>query len=147
MISKTYASKILSYICGVSVTNGLSMPKEVYLGFCIGEPDYTTGAVSGEPTAASYGRKLVSGSNMKPALFGEATGGVITNEEEIQFRAVREQLGTMNYFFLSESATGNAFLWGELKNEDGTRGVTINAETVPVFYAGDLKASIDVDLT
>lgn len=174
MISKVFANKVLNYICGVKQNTGnLSMPGEVYLGFCVSPPNETNGSLSGkgEPTVTSYSRKRVSGSNMSPILLGAANGGIIKNAEEIQFNAVRQEIGQVNYFFLSpyESAsevplTGtdanvDAFLWGELinKDEEGNIikdeygnpviGVNIEAETVPVFYAGELQASIDVPLT
>lgn len=173
MISKAYANKILNYICGVKQNTGsLSIPNEVYLGFCVNEPNAINGSLSGkgEPTVTSYARKRVSGSNINPVLFGAAEGGIIKNTEEIQFKAIRQKIGQVNYFFLSpyESAskvplTGtdanlDAFLWGELINKDDNGniikdgdgnpviGVFIDKETVPVFYVGELQASIDVPL-
>lgn len=140
MISNSYANKILNLICGVS--DALQLPSTMYLGLCSAEPNASTGAITGEPTAASYERVPIGGStNGLKKYFGSASGGIISNAEEIKFNVARESFGTMNYFFLSESASGNAILWGAI-----TGGVTINAETVPVFYEGDLKASIDVEI-
>ena len=59
-------------------------------------------------------------------------------------KTARESLGKQYYWFLSESAAGPAIIWGKI---NGDAGVTINAETVPVFYEGELKASIDVALS
>lgn len=143
MISNTYANQILNLICGVSDT--LSLPGKLYLGLSASAPS-ASGAVNGEPSAASYERTVVGGSGADTKKFGDAVSGVISNQSEIQFKTARTAWGTMNYFFLSESETGAAILWGELMNKDGTQGVTIGAETVPVFYEGDLKASLDVAL-
>ena len=161
MISKFFANKVLNSICGVS--NDLSHPSKVYLGLCKNAPNGDKGVITGEPTVASYKRVMVSGSSKSPKLFGEAAGGIIQNTEEIMFKPIRQEIGQVNYFFLSTyesaddvplsgtNALADAFLWGELhsKDEDGNEvdGVFIKAETVPVFYIGDLKASIDVPLT
>ena len=142
MISSTYANKILNVICGVK--DELNVPSKLYLGLCSSEPS-ASGTVSGEPSASSYERTIVGGSS-EESMFGNASGGVISNNEEIHFMTARTAWGTMNYFFLSESPTGAAILWGDLMNKSGTKGVTIGEETVPVFYEGDLKASLDVAL-
>lgn len=139
MISNTYANKILNVMCGVA--DNLSLPANLYLGLCSGEPLASTGAVTGEPTfAPSYSRVLVGGSN-GIKHFGNASNGVIANNTEIQFKTAREEFGSMNYFFLSESKTGDAIMWGEI-----TGGVNIGAETVPTFYEGELRISLDVAL-
>ena len=141
MISNTYANKVLNLICGVS--DALSLPDKLYLGLSASAPNASSGALpssNGEPTAASYARTVVGGSS-GTKKFGSASGGIISNNAEIQFLTARTDWGTMKYFFLSESATGVAILWGEIAG-----GVTIGAETVPVFYEGDLRASLDVAL-
>ena len=146
MISQVHANKLLNVTLGHS--DSASLPNNLYLGVCSEAPDAATGAVTTEPTAESYERKVVGGSATGVSkCFGAATGGVISNNQEIQMATARESWGTMNYWFVSESSVGNATLWGELKNaETGAQGVTIGAKTVPVFYEGDLKASIDVAL-
>lgn len=142
MISNTYATKILNVICGVK--DELNLPSKLYLGLSSSEPS-ATGTVSGEPSAPSYGRTIVGGTT-EDSMFGNAYNGVISNNKEIHFMTARTSWGTMKYFFLSDSLTGAAILWGDLMNKDGTNGVTIGEETVPVFYEGDLKASLDVAL-
>lgn len=146
MISNYYASTILDLICGV--TDSLSLPDNLYLGLSASAPDPLTGAiptVNGEPIEPSYERTVVGGiSGAKK--FGSASGGIICNKDEIQFRTARTSWGTMNYFFLSQSKSGPAIMWGEIWNKDGTQGVTIGDETVAVFYDGDLRASLDVPL-
>lgn len=138
MISNTYANKILNVMCGVA--DNLSIPANLYLGLCSGEPVASNGAITGEPTAASYSRIVVGGSS-GTKHFGQASGGIISNSEEIQFKTAREDFGTMNYFFLAESQTGPAIMWGEISG-----GVTIGADTVPTFYEGELRISLDVAL-
>ena len=149
MISNAYAKKILEVMFGSS--KSIEAPTETYLGICSSEPNASTGAVTGEPSAPSYARTVVSeileGGGEIKSKFGKATGGIITNKEEIQMKIARTAWGTMNYFFISESATGPAIIWGKLLNKEGVQGVTIGEETVPVFYDGDLKASIDVELS
>lgn len=141
MISNTYANKILTTLCGV--TDQMSIPSKLYLGLCSDAPNASTGVVSTEPTVPSYARVIVGGSdNNVEKYFGDASGGVITNSKEIQFKTAREDWGTMNYFLLSDTATGAAIMWGEI-----TDGVTIGRDTVPVFYEGDLKISLDVALS
>ncbi|MBQ4065502.1 MAG: hypothetical protein IJD10_05330 [Clostridia bacterium] len=146
MISNYYASTILDLICGV--TDSLSLPDKLYLGLSASAPAPLTGAIptsNGEPIATSYERTVVGGiSGAKK--FGTASSGIISNSEEIQFKTARDEWGTMNYFFLSQSKDGPAIMWGEIWNKDGTQGVTIGAETVAVFYEGDLRASLDVPL-
>lgn len=142
MVSQTHANKLLNVTCGVS---DITLPSTVYLGLCANEPAATNGAVTGEPTVDSYERKLVGGSTAHTRLFSAGAGGVITNGAEIQMKTAREAYGaTMHYFFLSESASGNAILWGKI---NGDTGLTVGAESVPTFYEGQLKASIDVALS
>lgn len=142
MISQTYASKILNAMFGVS--DSISLPTTLYLGLCANEPTASTGAVTGEPTAEGYARKAVGGSSATK-LFGTASGGKITNSSEIQFPTVREAAGVQNYFFISDSPTGNAIAWGTLSGYITTTGITEN--TVPTFFAGELDFSLDVDLS
>ena len=147
MISNVYANKILNLMCGASIN--ITFPGTVYLGLSASAPDSYSGAVTGEPTAASYSRTIVGGTNATNS-FGEAEYGKITNNKEIQFKTAREAWGHMYYFFLSESAKGAAFLWGVIKKEDEEgnveEGINIPAETVPTFYEGDLVISLDVPL-
>lgn len=141
MISNAYANKILQHICGVSAIG--TLPSSLYLGLCKTAPNAATGAVTSEPTAASYERVVVGGSSTSgDKKFGSATGGIITNTTEIQFKTARQAWGDLAYFFLSESSTGNAIVWGEI-----TGGVTVGAETVPTFYENELKISLDVALS
>lgn len=143
MISNTYANKILDLLCGVR--DNLSLPNKLYLGLSSSEPNTSTGTVGGEPTAASYERIIVGGNDIDTSLkaFGTAAGGVIENKIEIQFKTARESWGTMNYFFLTDSATNtSAILWGQI-----TGGVTVAAETVPTFFEGELRISLDMPLT
>ena len=127
-------------------SNAVSRPTLVYIGLCQNAPDASTGAVTGEPTAESYQREIVGGSSADTQSFANATGGVITNNTEIRMHSAREAWSTasapMNYWFLSTSPTGAAFLWGEL-----TTPMVIAANTAPTFYEGDLQASVDVPLT
>lgn len=140
MMSNAHASKLLNLTCGVE---SVSMPRELYLGLCANQPA-ADGTVTGEPTVASYERKLVGGSSVSSNAFGAAKGGVISNTQEIQMKTARQAYGaTMYWFFLSESIDGKATLWGKV---NGDTGLTVGEETVPVFYAGELKASIDVPL-
>lgn len=141
MISQVYANKILNAMFGISDT--VSLPSAIYIGLCTNEPNASTGAVSGEPTATGYARKAVGGSS-KTKLFGSADGGKIANNAEVQFSTVRAAAGVMNYFFLSESVDGVAFAWGTLSGEITTTGIGEN--TVPTFFAGELEFSIDVAL-
>lgn len=126
--------------------NAVSRPNFVYIGLCQNAPDASTGAVTGEPTAESYEREIVGGSSADTQSFSSASGGVITNNIEIRMHSAREAWSTaeapMNYWFLSTSPTGAAYLWGEL-----TTPMVIAANTAPTFYEGDLQASVDVPLT
>ena len=134
MISKVHANTLLNATVG---NVGITKYTAVYLGLCSSEPNHDTGAVASEPTAASYERKNVTG------MFAMASGGIVKNIQEIQFKTAREAFGTMNYWFLSNGSSGAAMIWGTIN--DGA-GVDIGAETVPVFYENELRASIDVAL-
>lgn len=150
MISQTKANTILNCLLA---KGDMSQPSNVYLGLCATEPA-VDGTITGEPTAASYARKQIvssrSGSSSSSLVyqseFSAAANGVIVNAKEIQMVAAREAWGDLKYFFLSESASGNAFMWGKIYSKTGTEGITVGAETVPVFYEGQLRASIDVAL-
>ncbi len=148
MISNVYANKILNALTGIS--DAISRPNYVYFGLCKTAPDASTGAVSDEPTAASYARKIVGGSSSGIQYFGSASGGVIKNNEELQMKTARQAWSTSDdklyYWFLSESATGAATIWGTIKDIDGNEGIEVPAATVPTFYEEQLKASIDVSL-
>lgn len=145
MISNTYANKILNVACGVS--GSVSLPEYLYLGLCSAEPNTSSGVITGEPTAApSYARVPVGGSKHSIKYFGSASGGKISNSTEIHFKTAQEDWGTMKYFFLSESTTGVAILWGKINGDNGVEIKVTNGEVVPVFYVGDLKASIDVEI-
>ena len=156
MISKSYASKILNTLFGTTSTSSyiLSSHTDVYLGLCASEPERATGALTsaGEPsTIASYERKKIGGTKTEYPYFGISSNtGVIENSTEIQMKTARENYpAKMNYWFLTTSQTkgnGNAFLWGEIKDSDGNTGITVTTATVPTFYEGELKASIDVAL-
>ena len=148
MISKNFASDLLNLICGVS--NDVSMPKDLYLGLCSDEPDATTGAITGEPAidntgaTTGYQRQLVGGSNNEKDFSDSIGTGVISNSKEIHLNVANSNWGQMNYFFLSESESGNAILWGTI---NGDAGVQIPANHVPVFKKGYLKISIDTALS
>lgn len=130
------------------------------------EPD---GKMTSDNTKYYYKRKFVSGvinegkeNEEKVQLFSAAQGGIISNSSEIQMVTAREAYpATMNYWFLSTSSTigEKAFLWGEIYTKDpdtgdyivdleGNKvvGITIDKNTVPTFYEGELQASIDVNL-
>ncbi len=117
MISNTKANEILNTLSGRSQ---LSAPTAVYMGLCATEPNASTGAVSTEPSAASYERKLIGGtSNTGNQMIGSASGGKMANNVEIQFRTARQDYGArMNYWFLSTSASKGqpAYMWGRVKD-------------------------------
>lgn len=149
-MSQTYASQILNAAFGIS--NAFTQSTRIYLGLCENAPDAATGAVSSEPTAASYARQMCGGADADEATrsFQTSSGGVIQNNKEIRMKTARQAWGNMNYWFISKSETRGsaAIIWGELKNaETGESGVTIPEKTVPVFFENELKASIDVELT
>lgn len=143
-ISHSEANAYLNTRFGLQ--NAVPRPNFVYIGLCQNEPNASTGAITGEPTAASYEREIVGGLTADTQSFGSASGGVITNNAEIRMHSAREAWSTaeapMNYWFLSTSTSGAAFLWGEL-----TTPMVIGANTAPTFYEGELKASVDVPLT
>ena len=151
MISQDKAKQYLNSLTGRAAVERMTT---VYLGLSATEPVHANGEVNGEPTAEaapSYARRLVGGSNAtgdNNAFASDPSGGIIRNSKEIQMAAARQEWGKMNYWFLSSSQGRgtNAFLWGKMYNTDGTLGVQINAETVPVFYEGQLQTSIDVAL-
>ena len=127
----------------------MSLPSKVYLGLSSTEPDNNGGNIT-EPSAASYKRTLISGEDTTEKKFSSAADGIISNDKEIQCATARETWGVLPYWFLSTSDTkgstgSNIILSGELTGKIATEGVA--AETIPVFYEGELKASIDVELT
>lgn len=132
MISNNYANTLLK-----------QMTSNMYLGLCSEEPNASTGAVTSEPTSSYYARVALSASDFSTG------GGIITNAKELKFNTAREALGEMKYFFVASSATKGtaANWWGRLLDASGQpTSITIGENTVPVFYEGDLRASIDVAL-
>lgn len=149
MITTAYANKILGVLFGLS--DSLALPDYVYLGFSSTEPKADGSGIT-EPSAESYKRVLVSGNKTSATekKFTTATDGVIKNTSEIICSTARESWGVLPYWFLSTSSTtgitgSNIILTGNLTGKIATEGVA--AETVPVFYEGELQASIDVDLS
>ena len=133
MISNNYANNLLKQMTG-----------NMYLGLCSEEPNSNTGAVSSEPTSSYYARVPLSSTDFT------TNGGVITNSKELKFNTARESFGTMKYFFVASNSTRGSVAnwWGRLLDASGQPAdVTIGENTVPVFYEGDLRASIDVPLT
>lgn len=159
MISKAYASKILNTMFGTAASNSgnvITPNTTVYLGLCASEPDRVTGALTsaGEPSSiASYERKKVGGTQTSELqYFGlSSSTGVIQNNMEIQMKTAREAYpAKINYWFLTTSSSkgsGSAMVWGEVKDSEGNQGITVDKATVPTFYEGELKVSIDVELT
>ena len=145
MISQTYASKILNAMFGVS--DAISLPTNLYLGLCANEPNAQTGAVTGEPTAEGYTRKIVGGSSGEKHFGTSSASGRITNSKEIQFNTVRGDAGKQNYFFISDSEKGNAIAWGALDAECDIVTTGIGANTVPTFFEGELVFTIDVAIS
>lgn len=152
MISQTHVNTLLNATFGIS---DIDAPTNLYMGLCVSEPNHENGKLDGcgEPTShESYERKNVAdcfgsfkeNATGNPTASATAAGGIITNIKEIQMKTIRDTaLGTMKYWFLSYSSTGNAIIWGKI---NGDNGVNIAENTVPVFYEGELKASIDVAL-
>lgn len=135
MISKVYSSKILNTLLGVTETASylLSAPAKVYIGLCASEPAAEDGSLTnaGEPTSvASYARKEVCGTSGTKYFGLSSSSGVIENSSEIQFKTAREDYPEkINYWFLSASSTGAAFLWGKIKD------VLLDTRTVEGFLA------------
>lgn len=133
MISKTKSSLILNALMGVN--NSFTAPSNVYLGLCAREPDATTGALTdaGEPTSvASYSRKQVGGTSTSAVKFfgASSNSGIIKNSMEVQLKTAREDYPEkIGYWFLSESSTGAAYLWGRIKD------VLSETKTVEGFLA------------
>ena len=147
MIPQSTANSIFSAFAGKT---SYPAPSEVFLGYCSSQPDPVSGAVSGEP-ATSTGYERLSIKNSYETFFSSASGGIITNSKEIRMPTAKADQGTHYYWFLSASKTGNCYLYGDLKHKDKTSGeyvagLTIGEETVPVFYVGKLRASLDVAL-
>ena len=161
MISNVKANSILNAL--TRYTENYSTPTALYLGLCFTEPAASDGTINDEvnvETCPSYKRVCVyqyntSAKTVVKQFFGSASGGVISNTEEIQFKTAQQAWSTADnklmYWFLSETIDGKAFIWGEItdaSDETGaTKGIVVGANTVPTFYAGQLRASIDVSLT
>lgn len=149
MIPQTTANEIFSAMTGKA---SFSAPSEVFLGYCVNEPNDVSGAISGEPSNdTGYARLSIK--NSYETFFSTASGGIITNSKEIRMPTAQVDQGTHYYWFLSKSGAngGACYLYGELMHKDKTSGqyvagLPIGEETVPVFYKGYLRASLDVAL-
>ena len=146
MVPHETANRVFNAMTG---RTSYTAPSTVYFGYCQNEPSASNGAVSGEPNDGYYERLKIKTSVEN--YFGQASGGYIVNTEEIRMPCAQVAQGTQNWFFLSESPGGNAFLYGPIVHKNKStgeyeQGLTIGEETIPVFYKGTLRASLDVAL-
>ena len=128
MISTTKANAILKVLTGQET---LTKPSSVWLGLSASQPA-ADGSGLAEPATGNYERVEVGGSCAVNA-FSVPAEGIVSNTKEIKFNTARQAYGNkMMYWFLSESKTGSAILWGivkdVLKEKSTLSGFTVDGE-------------------
>ena len=113
----------------VLVNTPFSSPTDVYLALFISDPtDANTGT---EVSGGGYERQKVT--------FGTASGGTVTNTEDVVFPETTAAWGTVTHFGLYDAATGGHLLFhGALPYS-----VDVEASQQIVIRAGNLSVSMD----
>lgn len=97
MVLTTYeANRLLDILLGNAT------PATVYVGLCTGVS--AGGVITGEPVGNNYSRVAVTNN---PTNWPAAAAGSKANGAAITFAAPSGAWGALNYFFLSDAATGN----------------------------------------
>lgn len=81
------------------------------------------------------------------SVIGTPSDGMIENTGIIFFNEAEHYAwGKITHFGIFETATSDKpIFYGELKNTDGTIGVTVNKNYIPIFRVGKLKVGLDQD--
>ena len=104
-----------------------------YIGLSTTAPTAAGGNVT-EPSGNGYGRVAANSGSFS------ASGGIITNGSYIYFEEATASWGTITHIIVCDSATGDGdhvLYVGEL-----TSGITIAANTVPLFRPGAFSVTI-----
>jgi len=130
----TWSDSILGELFGGTV---LSAPATLYFGLCTSVA--ADGTITGEPTigVSNYARKSITNDTN---LWNTPSNGLVDNKAVITFATASGSWGTLDTFFISDSATlgsTHTIAFGTLTVEK-----TITDGDTPSFAAGALDISI-----
>ena len=124
-----WENEILDHVFG----KGSYTPPTIYVGLSTADPT-DDGSGIAEPSGNGYARVQTAAGD-----WAAASGGAISNANDIVFPEATGSWGTIAYFFLSDASTGgNMLAHGSL----GTSKAIGSGDT-PKFAAGDLDVSLD----
>lgn len=130
----TWMNTILGLLFG-AVGSPYTAPATLYFGLCTGVA--ADGTVTGEPSGGSYARKSITNDT---SLWNTAANGALDNKIAITFVAATGAWGTLDTFFISDSATlgsTHTIAYGTLDVEK-----TITDGDTPSFAIGALDISL-----
>lgn len=151
MITRSKANTmLLDLIRSVSGNNttyfwiGLSTTTPNVSGGNFTEPSIPSGAVDDEGetiTVNEYQRVSLEG------VMGTPANGIIKNNAIIFFNEAEHYTwGKVTHFGIFTSKTGGTpIFFGEIKNTDGTVGVEVPKNHIPIFRANKLQIGLDQD--
>ena len=127
--SNYWEDKILNHIFGKNIYS----PPTIYVALSTANPlDDASGIV--EPTGNAYTRVETS-----PSDWNVATGGSISNADDIAFPKAKGNWETITHFALFDAASGGHMLaQGAL-----SQAKVVDNSYTPIFDAGDLSISLD----
>ena len=122
---------LANHITGKSA---FTMPAAVYAALCTVTPtDSMTGSTITEATYTGYARKAVAAADLN-----SASGGVVTNANDIVFAACTAGSSTIVGFAYCDAPTGGNMLWWS----DTPSHVIDTSNTPPTIPAGTLSLTM-----
>jgi hypothetical protein len=161
MLDSSIGITILNGLFGMHNTSVMDFQGDLYLGFLTkmpnanGEP-HADGTYFSEPLDNSYLRiKLNTTSRITKSdilsgaandVVGDEVGPIcVKNQSLIMFPEFSTPCDIVGFGIFRYNDVGDQtlpILWGEVKNDQGTSGVKIEPEEVPIFRAGGFKVSL-----
>ena len=162
MLDSSIGNVVLTGLFGMFTNKTyIKFDGDLYLGFLTKLPNangapYEDGTYFSEPSDSSYLRiKINTDSRITKTKFiapaendivGDEAGPVcVKNQSLIMFPEATTKYDIVGFGIFRNNDVGDQtlpFLWGAVTNEQGTSGVTINPEEVPIIRAGGFKISL-----
>lgn len=114
------------------------IPATLYVGLSSTQPAQDGTNIT-EPSGGAYARVAVTNNttNWPAAQTGPSGNSVISNATAVTFPTATASWGTLDYYFVSDAATGGNMLgWATLSSPQ-----TVNANSIASFAAGTLSIS------
>lgn len=88
------------------------VPTQYYLGLCKNAPS-PTGVITGEPDGSTGYQRFPLPVNS--STFTTPSGGIVSNINSVKMSNITSDAGSVGYWFLSKSLTGNAIMFESLE--------------------------------